>query len=121
MDTFTTNSFADNLQNRGANQSDANFGFTAGVAESLLQSHADEISLLPALPPSWTEGSVTGLKARGGFTVDMQWKDGKLQFATIHSTAASGRCKLRYADKTAVLSTDSPQAVRVDPNLVPLR
>jgi alpha-L-fucosidase 2 len=121
MDTFTANSFADNLQNRGANQSDANFGFTAGVAEALLQNHADEISLLPALPPSWTEGSVAGLKARGGFTVDMQWKDGKLQFATIQSTAAAVRCKLRYADKTAVLSADSRQAVRVDPNLVPLR
>lgn len=116
MDTFTANSFADNLQNRGANQSDANFGFTAGVAECLLQSHAGEISLLPALPPSWSNGSITGVKARGGFTVDMQWKDGKLELATIHNTAA-GACKLRAGGKTAELSLRPGEIVRVDASL----
>ena len=113
---FIANSLADNLQNRGANQSDANFGFTAGVAESLLQSHAGEISLLPALPVSWTDGAVQGLKARGGFEVDMQWKHGKLESATIHNTRATS-CKLRYGTRTATLSLNPDDVIQVNADL----
>jgi alpha-L-fucosidase 2 len=90
-----TNSLADNLQNRRHNQSDANYGFTAAVAESLLQSHAGEISLLPALPPSWSNGSVKGLRARGNFEVDITWHDGKLVEAVIRSLNG-GSTHLRY-------------------------
>ena len=78
-------SLADNLQNSRNNQSDANYGLTAAIAEALVQSHAGEISLLPALPPSWTSGSVRGLRARGGFVVDIAWREGKLTEITVQS------------------------------------
>lgn len=87
-------------------QIDGNFGGTSGVAEMLLQSHGDLIRLLPALPDAWPNGKVTGLRARGGYAVDMEWKDGKLDKAVVYgmSNGDNTSCVLRYGNKEKTLT-----------------
>ena len=75
-------------------QIDGNFGSIAGIAEMMIQSQFDEIHLLPAIPADWAEGEVSGLKARGGFTVDIEWEGGDLHKAYVLSGAGE-RCVLR--------------------------
>ncbi len=105
-----------NLHNPSSNQSDANFGFTAGVAECLLQSHAGEISLLPALPVSWKNGSVTGLKARGGFEINISWENGKLKACDIKSLLGNP-FTVRYGEKTKTFKLPLGNSIRINEEL----
>jgi alpha-L-fucosidase 2 len=93
-------------------QIDGNFGATAGIAEMLLQSHDDAVHLLPALPAGeWPEGHVNGLQARGGYTVDMQWREGQLAFAVIEGIKASV-CTIRFAEDCRVFRIEDREGRR---------
>lgn len=97
-------------------QIDGNFGGAAGILEMLVQSHSDELHLLPALPTAWPAGSVTGLCASGGFTVDMEWAAGTLVSAVIHSTAGT-TCHVRLGDKSASFTLRPGATVRLNADL----
>lgn len=105
-------------------QIDGNFGYTAGVCEMLMQSHLDEIDLLPALPKAWPAGTVTGLRARGGFKVDVAWKDGVVTTYRITAPTArlvkvrvNGTVKTVTAARNVVLSNNQYEDV-AEPHLI---
>jgi alpha-L-fucosidase 2 len=87
-------------------QIDGNFGATAGITEMLLQSHDGQVSLLPALPRAWGKGFVKGIKARGNFTIDITWNNGKLVQSKIVSVIG-GICKLRTNEPVKVIEVKS--------------
>lgn len=99
-------------------QIDGNFGYTAGVAEMLIQSHKQDekgnyiVHLLPSIPTEWKKGSVKGLCARGGFNVDMEWENGLLNTAYI-SSKEGGNCKVRYQDKTIDLELKAGEKIEL--------
>lgn len=96
-------------------QIDGNFGGTSGMAEMLVQSHLGEIELLPALPAAWKNGRVSGLKARGGFEVTIEWADGKLKIAEIMSTKQNN---VRVSYKNKLLKIETQEVTFVTTNQV---
>ena len=99
-------------------QIDGNLGATAGFFEMLVQSHTGDIQLLPALPKAWPTGKVLGLSARGGFEVDVTWKDGRLIQAEIRSKAGLP-CKVVYGDRTWEFATKVGESYPVIAQPVP--
>lgn len=92
-------------------QIDGNFAASAGIAEMLLQSHQGFIQLLPALPSAWPAGSVTGLRARGGFELELAWADGAIQAAIVHARAG-GSCAIRSESAFTVKQNGTDVAVQ---------
>jgi alpha-L-fucosidase 2 len=105
-------------------QIDGNFGATSGIAEMLLHSHNGELHVLPALPPAWPAGSVTGLRGRGGYTVGAAWEGGQVRELTvtpdragtvrIRSRVFTGTHELRDATSGALVQPARPEADLVE-------
>jgi len=97
-------------------QIDGNFGGAAGLAEMLLQSQEENIELLPALPQSLPVGSIEGICARGGFVLNYDWKDGKLQKVTVTSKLGN-TCRLKYGANVISFATQKGKSYSFDGSL----
>ncbi|WP_205402736.1 glycoside hydrolase family 95 protein [Spirosoma taeanense] len=97
-------------------QIDGNFGATAGITEMLLQSHAGELHLLPALPIAWPTGHIHGICARGGYELDLDWENGKLRQVSVLSKLGKP-CQIRYGDQVITLQTQAGKRYRLDSGL----
>lgn len=94
-------------------QIDGNMGTVAGIAEMLLQSHTGTLELLPALPYAWPDGEVRGLKARGGYQVDMEWEAGRLRKAVI-TASGQGECRVGYRGRERTVLLEPGESVVLD-------
>ena len=97
-------------------QIDGNFGGTAGVAEMLLQSHTGSIRLLPALPSAWSSGSVSGLRARGGLIIDLEWSEGELQSAVLRATVG-GSFIIEHREHRVTIDLRDNEEIRLNRTL----
>ena len=97
-------------------QIDGNFGATAGITEMLMQSHAGEIHLLPALPGDWQTGHIHGICARGGFEVDIDWENGQMKQVRVQSKLGN-ECQIRYGDRMIRVKTKKGEAFSLNSHL----
>jgi alpha-L-fucosidase 2 len=98
-------------------QIDCNFGYAAGINEMLVQSHMGYIHLLPSLPNAWPAGNIKGLRVRGGYEIDIEWKDQRLTRAVIRNVSnPTGACELRYGEKTEKLAVPRGESREFDGN-----
>jgi len=114
---FSTHMMGHRTIDRKTHCIEGNFAYTAGLAEMLVQSHLGFVHLLPSLPAeNWPNGYIRGIKARGGYVVDVEWRGGKLTRAAIRSKL-DGTCPVRYGDKSVDIPVKAGGTIVLDGNL----